>query len=209
MSQKNGVEMSWEQWSNHVGSVIAIDFGLDIGLSEAECPGLSGDGQYNFVVTANFVNTNPTDTVAYDAYVVAVQEGTMLIETNHAMLATGVVTRQDVISSLNAPEVPFVATEKIYGGGSFWGDLKKFASSAFSAAKSAPKYIKEGIQLAKDIAPYAQAARSFVGVGGRGRRRKRGGVLVGGTLARAHNDFSEYDCEEEYEQDGLDESRLL
>jgi hypothetical protein len=177
MAQKNGFEGSWVQWSSQVGSVLALDFGIDIGMNQNETAGVSGAGQYQFNATINFINLNQASSIHFTAYVVAIQEGTMLIEQNRASLSTGVVSPQDVLDSLSAPLVPYKQTEKIYGGGSFFSDLKRYAS------KAADAIVKYGPKAVDIIQKYGPAARSLLGVGARGaKRRGRGGVLVGAGL---------------------------
>lgn len=187
LSSANGYEGSWEQWSAHTGSVLAIDFGKDIGLAEGEAPGMSSDGQYQFTVTINFMNINASQTINFQAYIVAIQEGTMLIEQNHAMLATGVVTKQDVYASLSAPSVPYHQTERIYGGGSFWSDLRSgLANFGKAALKYAPK-------IAEGVIKYAPLARSLVGVGGSAKRRRLTGR--GFAASNSYDDHKDSDSE--------------
>jgi hypothetical protein len=146
-------------------------------MNQNETAGVSGAGQYQFNATINFINLNQASSIHFTAYVVAIQEGTMLIEQNRASLSTGVVSPQDVLDSLSAPLVPYKQTEKIYGGGSFFSDLKRYAS------KAADAIVKYGPKAVDIIQKYGPAARSLLGVGARGaKRRGRGGVLVGAGL---------------------------
>jgi hypothetical protein len=57
MSRLNGCNLNWSEWSQYVGSIICLEPGKDLGLSELAAPGL-GNGSYTLQVNATI--TNPT-----------------------------------------------------------------------------------------------------------------------------------------------------
>lgn len=79
MSRRNGCEQSWASWTKYQGSVACVCFGMDIGLSPTESPGLVGN--YQFSVKADIVNLNPPggESINYDLHLLIVNEGYLII----------------------------------------------------------------------------------------------------------------------------------
>ena len=97
ISSRNGLNMSWIQFRQYMGSVIKItpvDMGLQTGMSAGV------QGAYNFFVR---VNCNfPASAVGeqYTLYAVVISEGTFSISRGLCSSQTGILSRYDV---LNAP----------------------------------------------------------------------------------------------------------
>ncbi len=179
ISRRNGIDMSWMQFSNFCGSVIALDFGSDIALSPVESPGLLG--QYNFQVTINYKNTsnNNAGSINYDLYLVVCNEGTFEIKVGSGIPQTGVLSKEAILNSGDLPQLDY--NEVKLQGGSVFGKLRSFVNVAKKGAKEVGR-------LGKVIAPqYAPefAALEALGSLGSGRKKKyyrRGSGLVGGMV---------------------------
>lgn len=141
ISRRNGCNMSWTQWKQQVGSVLAVDLNKDIGLQPTEAPGLLT--RSSLVVTANFKNNNPS-TVNYMMYVLVCEEGTITIDNGHVKKSIGVLSAADVLAAENAQQIPYKHDRNIYGG-AWYNDL-------WSGVKDVAKFVKdEALPVAKDI----------------------------------------------------------
>lgn len=169
---KNGCNLSYEQWSNFTGSVLALDFAKDIALdSSIISPGQNGSFQLQ--IQATFTNTS-ANTVNYTFYIITVSEGIFTVDSGFAVPQIGVVSASD---SLNTPEVeavPYEEIEAAAGAGNFFSKLKKFARKAYKVGKKIAPHIEKGIETAERLAPLLAAAA--------GKDKKKGGVLVGGRM---------------------------
>lgn len=125
LSRKNGLEMSWMQFSNFCGSVIAFDPSYDFGLPSILSAGSLG--QFNLQVTLTYTNTGLT-TVNYVPYIVIVNEGIMNIGNNGTIIQTGVLSRAAVLNSNNLPQIDY--EQVMHRGGSIFGRLKSFLQRA-------------------------------------------------------------------------------
>jgi len=133
-----------------------------------------------------------------------VSEGSWIIINNTSVQQTGVISRQNVLDSRNAPIIPYDMIHSVYGG-NFWTGLKDVGSKIFKGVRKALPVIKEVAQVAATVLPllglgddeYYEDEECYeqggVYVGGRKKRagvmvggRKKGGVLVGGKrISRA------------------------
>ena len=149
----NGCEMSWEQWSQYTGSVLALDFGKDIQLGDLEAPGKLMTSQLQIDVT--FVNTNISNNITYALYIIVVSEGTFTIVDNRCITQLGVVSENDIFeASKNIEYAPQHHFANIYGG-EFFDGLKSL--------------IKRGGHKAVDVAvDVAERAMTGHGVSGNG-----------------------------------------
>lgn len=189
LSVKNGCNMSWTQWSGGpsysmvgnnnnqygtVGSVLALEFGTDIGMGDVDAPGLLMTNQLQMNVTVKNVNvgSNAPATITPTLYVVIVSEGTFTIENNRSVSQIGVISKQDVLDSKTSPLVDYHAIKNIYGG-DFFSGFKEIAGKTLSGIQQALPYIKTGIDVAERVAPYAVP---LLGLGS----DDEGGALVGG-----------------------------
>lgn len=119
MSVENGCDLSWSQFwrpqplapplgpsevqGGYIGSILKINFGKDIGLSDAQCPGLLGTFQLQLDVT---FRKGPLDEdVNYQLFIVTVSEGVFTIEDNRSIAQIGVMTPQDILSAQSSPFV--------------------------------------------------------------------------------------------------------
>ncbi len=186
------------QLHGQTGSVMCLQMGTDIALRYNEAPGLLNT--YQLQINATFKNINQVDTFIPVFFIVVVSEGIFEIKDNQAISRIGVLDRNDIMQARQIGKPLFKQIGRSYGaGGNFLesiGDLgKKFAETVIGNI-GIPRVLAE---QAKDIAPaVAKLAPSLLGLGngvlideyggvqcggkkrGRPRKKRKGGVLVGG-----------------------------
>lgn len=183
MSVLNGFKGNWNQWNGYTnnmsgtdndviglsGSVLCLEFGTDIGLDSNECPGILGTYQLQYNV--NMTNTKNA-AVTPTLYTVIISEGTLTVLENRTIANIGVISKQDILNSLDAPEVNYYDIMD-YEGGDFLSGLKDFFSSLWSGVKTVAHDIPE---IVGNVAPLA---RAFIGAGGVvSNPVKRGGKMM-------------------------------
>ncbi len=198
LSQVNGLQNSWSQWSKHVGACLCIQFGRDIALEPNECAGMLGT--YQLQMNVGITNLNQSQAVNFDLYVVTVSEGSFTIEDNRAIANIGVVSQSDVLNSVNAPMIDYNDAIMMRGG-SFWDNVKGFFGDVGRGIKKAYDTVAPVVEK---VLPYAMQAKKLLGYGamsgGRMRKAKKskkatkkrkgtkkgrglsGGVVYGGEL---------------------------
>lgn len=173
MSVKNGLNMSYSQFSQFCGSILVIDMGLDIGLHADQSAGLAGNFQIQ--VQANVTNLSP-NAFAPTLYVWASYEGQVNVLGGNITHQLGVLNKSDVLNAQKVDGVNFKSERHVYGG-SFWGDV-------WSGIKKAANWVKDNKLISRATGaigdPRAQAisrAASAIGLG-----NAVGGDYVGGAL---------------------------
>lgn len=207
MSVKNHCNLSYPQWSGGpvyqpgslttligtVGSVLCIEFGTDIGLSDTECPGMLGT--YQLQMEVNVTNVNQSNNITPCLYIVVVSEGTFTIENNRSISMIGVVSKQDVLNAktMDCLCVNYEMTQDV-NGGDFMSGLKKFGSdvwhgiksamgTAYKYGKKAWPYIRTGLDIARTVAPFLAA----------GGEHQQQGSSYAGYVGEGCNDCGEQD----------------
>jgi hypothetical protein len=154
ISMKNGCNMSYTQYTDKVGSVLALDFGIDVGLQPNQSPGSLGN--YQLGLTCSFVNTSNT-AYAPTLYVVVVSEGVFNITNGSASHMIGVLSPEDVLNAPNAPEGSFDTHMNVYGGKFNFGKFLR------SAMRKGNKFLKESKMISQGLAgtPFSGLASSL------------------------------------------------
>jgi hypothetical protein len=150
MAVRNGLEMSWNQFSLYCGSIVCIECGMDLPLSEIEAPGLVGN--YQFTVNFNILNTHNTETITYTAFILVINEGSFSVINGSAIKQIGVVTSEDALNAYNLPEASYMASEGVYGG-DFFGSLKRFFTPIYEFGKKVFPYVKGAIDVGRVVGP--------------------------------------------------------
>jgi hypothetical protein len=158
-----------------VGSVLCLDWGIDIGLDDLHSPGEILNSQLQ--ITANFINVNQTEDIFFTMYIVTVSEGTWTIENLNSIPQIGVLSKEDILNSRRDPAINYKATDSIYGG-DFVTKLKHFGRNALAGIKTVLPYVADAAKIIATVAP-------LIGLG-EGEGVMMGGVPVGGEGARAH-----------------------
>ncbi len=169
---KNGCNTSYSQWTKDVGSVIALDAGIDFGLYSNEAPGVIGN--YQLGLTCQFKNTSK-DTFAPTLYVVVVSEGVFNVNDGNCSHMLGVLSPQDVLNAAPEPSGSYKQSQDIYGGS--WKSIGDFLKRGLSYAKK-HKLISKGLSIIPH--PYAQLGSQPASALGYG---MSGGDLTGGNLS--------------------------
>jgi hypothetical protein len=177
---KNGVSLSWDQFSSKTGSVLALDFGEDIPLRPAQAPGLRGS--FSFRVTAN-VSNESANTADFQLFLVIMGVGVFTISNGSAVRTVGVLDVSNILASKDQDALPWTPSGDIYGGGimdTIKGLFGKFMKFAKPAAGMAAKVLP---MVAPEFAPYAAGASSILNTVG----DMTGTGLVGGKkVSRAY-----------------------
>ena len=180
MSVKNGCEMSYSQFTKHTGSVLALDFGTDIGLMSNQAPGCIGN--YQLSLTCNFKNTSKS-AITPTLYVVVVYEGVFNINDGACSHMLGVLSPNDVLNAGVMPVGSYRESQDVYGG-SFWSSLKGLFSKGNQYARK-HKTISKALGQIQN--PYAQAGAEIANLFGYG---TSGGSLA--ELCESESDDDEY-----------------
>ena len=208
ISKKNGVDLSFPEWSGNtplvglsnmeagisgffssvapngfqatglVGSVLCLDFGVDIGLSDIHAPGQLLNSQLQ--ITADFVNINQADTFMFTMYIVTVSEGIWTVENLNSINQIGVLSKEDVLNATRNPAIDYKSTDNIYGG-DFVGKVKSAGKKVLAGLKSALPYARDVASVIGTVAPLLP----LIGLG----EEERGGISVGG---REYADTDDY-----------------
>ena len=170
MCVKNGVNLSWEEWSGGpsaslvggsnlefglVGSVLCIEMGTDISLDPTEAPGQLGT--YQLQIDVSVKNVNQTDTITPSLYILVISEGSFSILNNTALPQIGIISKKDVVDSKRAPKMDYNMMRDGYGG-SFWSGFHDLARKFHHAVKQGVKYGKKGYEFGKKMTPHVKKA---------------------------------------------------
>lgn len=190
---KNGLQDSYPQFSNYNGSVCCFEFGRDIGLDPNESVGLGGNYQLQCQVT--FKNMS-NSSINYSIYIVPVIPQIFVLQGSNASLLTNLITEEDIkMARESSATLDYLDGEEPFGGiviggsflGKIWSGIKKGAK--WVGKKAVPFIAKNAGKLANtalDLSTgnYMGAANDLYGLakgsGMRGRRRAKGGLLIGG-----------------------------
>lgn len=121
ITARNGINMSFPQWSFYRGGPLAIEFGLDIGLPPGLAPGV--DGNYNLRVQCDFTNTD-TASHTFDFYMTTENTGVVILSHNNAVAYEGIFTKEDVLAAKEVSREMVISdqagvTPSISGGGGY------------------------------------------------------------------------------------------
>ena len=182
MCVANGLQLSWTQFSQWVGSPLCVVFGKDISVEPNEVPGILGT--YQLQLSATVQNLNQDNSVNYDFYVITVSEGVITIENNRSITQIGVVSAEDVLHSLNAPMIDYNEVMHMRGA-SFWGNIKDFFVKAYHGAKDVyDKVSPYVVPVVKGVLE----AKKLLGYGAHSGGVSSGGSYSGGVA----NDWTDY-----------------
>lgn len=167
ISARNGYAGSFQQWSAYNGSVLCVNFGVDIGLAANQAPGCIG--KHTLQVIGNFVNlagtqnghTSLDPSFAPTLHVVAVYEGVCTNINGTYSTQQGLLTEQDVKDAKEVAGFTYKAAKNQYGGNWFTDAVK---SVARFGAKALP-YVKEAIPVAEKVISVLGAGRKRVTMG--------------------------------------------
>ena len=178
MSLKNGLNYSWTQWQQKVGSVVCAEYGTDVPLKDSWAPGVRTSQTLQMLVT--ITNIHPTKTFTPTLNILSVQEGIVTIDKGSVSKNIGVLDEKQVLDSWDSTPIPQKRSVNIFGaslgGGSFFSDVGTFFK----------RLVRPGINVAKALAPsqfqpvvsaVSDVASSY-GLGFRDVAKRRGAALL-------------------------------
>lgn len=180
ISVKNGFQGSFTQWDGYsgftkpgtpigvkdsgCGSCVALDLGSDVPLSPSDSPSLLSQSQLSVQVTYR----NLTDeTINCELDILVINSGVLIKSLNDTKTYTGILSRNDVLSSPELPSVQSELVELAQGG--------NFLKSIEGVVQKAKPYVQRGMQVArtavdvgKKILPYAERGLELAAMVGLG-----------------------------------------
>jgi hypothetical protein len=163
MSKKNGIDISWSQWSKYTGSVFCAEFGTDIGMAPIFAPGALGTHQLQ--VTGTFQNINQSASISPTFYMIIIYEGTISSMNGTVVQQTNVLTNEDCVNAVEVSGVTYKHSESVYGG-NFFSDLVDIGKKVWSGVKTVATPIRAITGLIPH--PYAQGANRVLSALGAG-----------------------------------------
>lgn len=139
MSVKNGYNGSWDDWSRHTGSVLAIQFGEDVSMTATQAPGVRVAATMSMQINChNIMGRDVVPTLN----VLVIQEGIVVIRSGTVSKAVGILTEQDVLDARTSTRAVFQRSKNIFGSG-FFDKIGSFLK----------KGLKIGVDIGKQFAP--------------------------------------------------------
>jgi hypothetical protein len=174
IAARNGVELSWPQWSEYVGAPIKLIPALDLGLASEQAAG--SVGSYNLVVQATVKNLNP-ESRRLQVWVAIVSESVLTIVNQQAVVSDGVLTSQDVLTANLDESMDFEELDRHarYLGAGFFSSIGDFVKKALPIASTVADYLPIGAPIKTGL----KVASKLAG----GRKMKGSGVVSRSELA--------------------------
>lgn len=176
MSREAGCNLSWRQFTLSVGSVVCVQFGIDLPLGALQAPGLRGNFSLSMSVRCtNILGKANIPTLG----VLVINEGVMTIDHQTVIRSVGVLNEKDILASKELAPVGYRPSQNVYGSG-FWS---RFAS----LFKDPAKKLRMGLDAAKVLAPAnpyinaLDAGAKVLGYGKKPKGRKSKDEYVGGA----------------------------
>ena len=156
ISVEAGLEMSWQQYKKYTGSIVILDLGRSLQLSNLdEASGVAATKQLQITIT--FTNINSSRSINESLYIIAVSDGLMTISPGIMNTQNSLLSAVDVINAKSpSDELEEIADLKISdnaSGGSIMGHTKRFFQKAGKnishVGKQAGKHLYKGIKDAE------------------------------------------------------------
>lgn len=174
IARKNGYNGNYAQWNNYSGGALMLDLASDVGLSDAEAPGVRTQATIRVEVEI----TNPTEeAIDYEFYMVPVMSGIVSVSENSMLSTLGNLSKEAVLESQSMPEAKHNEIHVMEGNG-FFGGLKHFINRASRVVQKVAPIARVATQtfapqlthFVDDAAKVAGTVRQHTG-GGMGSRR--------------------------------------
>lgn len=188
LSAKNGLKMSYLNYSKVMGSVLCIEFGTDLNLNPLLCAGVRGNFQFSATISLRDIRETGAPAISYQLHTIMIPEGVLTVDDQLVSISIGTLTEEIVALAQFAPTGFRHEITNYYGGGfwkNLWSGIKKvfkvgapiarqLAGAVGSIASMIPHPVAQGIGKGANIANTVLGA---LGAGkGRGRPRKNGGA---------------------------------
>jgi hypothetical protein len=108
-SVQNGLQMSWIQWSQTVGSILIVDVTKNLPLTNLEeAPGLCCTKQIQVIMTIRDINTAHTaqaypNGVPFTIWMATISSGVMSIENGSTSLQSAILSRTGIMEAVTNP----------------------------------------------------------------------------------------------------------
>ena len=167
MSLNNGCNLSYEQFTDRVGSVLCLSWGTDIAVaSPLQSPGVRGQFNFSFQIR---VRNQSRQNINPQINAVICQAGVLTISNNNVTRNIGVLNEQDVLQVLeNGAEMPYTVSRNVYGGFK-WSSIAKFFGKI-------PGLLRKGTNFLDKVGlsnPYVDLVKQGLTLSGNGRRKSR------------------------------------
>ena len=141
-SVRNGLKMTYSQYTKFVGSVFSVNFVDQIALSDEDFIGKKGTYQ----LSGNISLRNPSDrTINYDLLIVVISNGVLIIDNEQVYQDESIGNLINIDSLRMVPQVEYEFVDSFYGGG-FKTVLKKVGKAAKKGLEMAAPHIKEAVK---------------------------------------------------------------
>ena len=180
VSKKNGLDLTYSQYSKYVGSAIALDFGREIGLPTDMSVGVLSNPQFG--ISANITNISST-TNKYTLKYAIIYDGSMSIINGTVSRQLGVLSQNDVLESQlsGAEQISDDKCENLFGG-RIAGGFNPLA--LLPMVPGFVKAIREGIKspVGQTVLGVADKGLSSIGMGKNNGTKNKGGRIAGGRV---------------------------
>ena len=184
ITKKNGLlGLTYSQYSNWVGSYVALNFGKEIPLPEGQAPGTLGTPQLDFTVKFKRIPGSGNRTFVLNTAII--YEGTcVVVKESSVIKQLSVLRDDDVIESVKSGYdivTPLKYEENKFGGNPL--ALLGALSSALPIVRMIRGAVQKGAPIAKVIADGAEKVGLGVTVPQQGKKpTKKSGKISGGQL---------------------------
>jgi hypothetical protein len=190
ISVSNGCNLTWQQFTRHRGSVVALQFGKDLGLDDGLAPGVRGN--YSIQVTVTFRNPG-ANAFSFEAWQSYQMIGTVELAKGSGRATIGNLMAAEVIQSHQHDMTYYDVYPSMLYGGSFWSSLKHIVSGAVKGVGKAAKFVGTSVLpiaeqvagvVAPELLPFLETAKKGVGTA---RKLTGQGLRTGGSLTTGGN----------------------
>lgn len=193
LSVKNGLKLSWNEWSKYVGSYLCLDVPADLGLKSTQAVGLLSNPQLG--MTVNFKNISNRN-MYFTLYVKVVYDGIITNMNGAFTKQTGIISQMDSLKSISEVAIVKKDDDKINPVGGVIGGFNPLAILPF--IKGAVKGLTQFADVANPIAKKGLEFADSIGLGEYEDEeevqrimnkkivgRKRGGKIGGKMISRS------------------------
>jgi hypothetical protein len=173
---KNGCNLSWTQWVQHIGSVLRLNFGEDVVLRQGSYVGTKGS--YNLRIQSRFRNISNVAILPV-LNVLVISEGVLTISNGSVSRVVGVLDPGIDISNLDIV-APYL-NKTVYGGKFNWQGVKDWLKKTKAISKTgqflSDNFLPSGVT--QNLANMAIQQVDKRGYGLQG-----GGIIGGGDMVK-------------------------
>jgi len=185
ISARHNCNMSFRQWTTNVGSVLCLEYGLDIPLPDNLAPGVRSLINWSFQVTVRNQQNRPI--VPQICCLVSLEGIVSISAENSVIRSVGVLSQENVLQTIASGTVmPYTHSKNIYGGGMHGNGFFDSVKSFFT--KTVPGALRTGLNVASKFGiknPYLDLVDQGLQLSGNGRSRARRSRRGGAGMSRA------------------------